>query len=153
VALLRKTAGETESASLRADCFSQLAILDLLAGDRAAARADGLAAGNPTNAPTLMMRFAIEPSAPASEWQARAVRMMAAPAMVQLRRLALGYALLLDGKRGDALPVWDEIVRNTPATDFFSRAIDARLHKQPGERPVLPDPNNVNQFAPLLDKI
>lgn len=153
VALLRKTAEETQSAPVRAESRSQLAIWELLAGDRTAAWKDGLAAGTPSNVPMLMMRFAVEPSASASEWQTRAERVMSAPAMAPVRRVAVGYALLLDGKRQAALPVWEQIVKSTPATDFFSRAVYARLQKQANERPVLPDANNLNQFAALLDRL
>jgi len=152
-AALRKSVKETASNALRADGYSQLVVWDLLAGDRAKAHEDAAAAGNPTNAANAMVRFVAEPSATASEWKQRADRAMAAPALDQFRRLAQGYALLLDGKRDAAIPVWDEIVKSTPATEFFSRAIDARLRKQSDEKPLLPEPNQVNQFAALPDKL
>jgi tetratricopeptide (TPR) repeat protein len=141
------------SAALRAEAYSQLAIWDLLAGDRKKALEDATASGNPTSAPVVLMRFAAQPSATAAEWQARADRLMGGPALGALRRLALGYALLLDGKREAALPVWQEIVKTTPATDFFSRAVYLRLQGKSPERALLPDPNNVNQFSALADKI
>jgi hypothetical protein len=73
--------------------------------------------------------------------------------MAGLRRLALGYALLLDGKREAALPVWQQIVNANPATDFFARAVYARLQGIAPERPLLPDPGSLNQFQGILDKL
>jgi len=147
---LRKALGEMQPTTLRADGYAQLAIWDLLAGDRAKAKEDAAAAGRPSTPVVAMTLFAVEPSDSASEWEARADRINAP---MQIRRVALGYALLLDGKRDAAMPVWEEIVKANPATDFFSRAIYARLKKQPDERPMLPEPNQVNQFAGLLDKL
>jgi tetratricopeptide (TPR) repeat protein len=150
VAGLRKAVGEMQPATLRAEGYTQLAIWDLLAGDRAQAQKDAMAAGQPTTPVVAMMWFVIQPSASAGEWQQRADRINF-PA--QLRRLALGYALLLDGKRDAATPVWKEIVNSTPATDFFSRAVYARLRKQSDEKPLIPEPNQVNQFSALLAKL
>jgi hypothetical protein len=67
-----------------------------------------------------------------------------------LRPAALGYVLILDDKREAALMVWRQIVEKSSATDFFARAIYARLQGKPQERPVLPDPGNFNQFLALL---
>jgi hypothetical protein len=99
-----------------------------------------------------MARFAALPSAPAAEWEARAEQMIP-PSMGGLRRLALGYALLLDGKRDAALPVWEQIANTNAATDFFARAVYTRLRGLPLERPLLPDPVNLNQFQGILDKL
>ena len=153
VAYLRNATEETQSAPLRAEAYAQLAIWDLLANDRAAAASDAAAAGPPKNAPMLIIRFATGSLASVEEWQARADRLAPGAAAAPFRRLALGFALLLDGKKDAAIPVWAEIAKETPATDFFNRAIYARLLKQPGQRPLLPDPNNVNQMAGILDKI
>jgi len=153
VASLRKTVNETQQAMLKSAGYTQLAIWDLMAGDRAEALKDALAAGNPNSGPAIIARFCVEPSASAEEWQTRAERLVSAPAMAQFRRTALGYALLFDDKRAAAIPVWAEIVKDSPATDFFSRAIYARLLKQPETAPLLPDPNNVNQLLALLDKL
>jgi hypothetical protein len=73
--------------------------------------------------------------------------------MAALRPLALGYALLLDGKREAALPVWEKIAAQTRATDFFAQAVNTRLHGKRIEHPLLPDPNEFNQFAAVLDKL
>ena len=100
----------------------------------------------------LLVRFAALPSASAEEWKTRSERMIP-PAMASLRPLALGYALLLDGKREAALPVWEEIVRASSATDFFVRAIYTRLQGKQLERPLLPDPRNFNPFRAVLDQL
>ena len=78
---------------------------------------------------------------------------MIPPSVAGLRNLALGYALLLDGKREAALPVWERIVNENSATDFFARAVYARLQGKTLERPLLPDPVNLNQFSAVLDKL
>ena len=79
--------------------------------------------------------------------------MLPGPAFAGLRAIARGYALLLDGKREAALPVWQKIAEQTRATDFFVQAINTRLHGKTPDQPVLPDPANFNQFAALLDKL
>ncbi len=145
IAALRKLASEP--------AYAQLTIWDLLHGDREQAVRDAIAIGSKPEGPGVFMaRFAAQPSAPAAEWEARAQRVFPASAAA-LRRLALGYALLLDGKREAALPVWEQIVHTTSATDFFSRAIYARLQGKTIERPLIPDPASLNQFAALLDSI
>lgn len=151
--LLRKALNETETnTQLRAAGFTQLAIWDLLAGDRAKAKVDADASGPATTAPLIIMRFSVLPSAEAGEWKLRADRMMPNPAVAPLRRTALAYALLLDGKRKEALPAWEEVVKSATATDFFSRAILARLQGGKPERALLPDPNAVNPFGAVVDK-
>jgi tetratricopeptide (TPR) repeat protein len=153
IAVLRKVVSETQSAPLRTDAYAQITIWDLLRGDREQAAKDAVAIGpKPTSAPVFAARFAAQPSAPAAEWEARAERMIP-PSVTALRRLALGYALLLDGKREAALPVWKQIADTNPATDFFARAVYARLQGKTVERPLLPDPVNLNQFSAILDKL
>ena len=151
--LARKVVAETQSEPLRTDLNAQLAIWDLLDNDRAQAAKDAAAIGTHiTSSPVFIARFASLPSAPSAEWQTRAARMVA-PNLTALRDLALGYALLLDGKRADARPVWERIVTSSGATDFFSRAVVTRLRGEPLTHPLLPDPNNLNQFAAILDKL
>jgi len=153
IAALRKFASETPSAPLRTDAWAQVTIWDLLQSDRAKAIEDAAAIGTKiSSAPVFMARFAAMPSAPATEWEARAEKMIP-PSMAGLRRLTLGYALLLDGKREAALPVWAQIVNTNAATDFFARAVYARLQGITPERPMLPDPAALNQFQGILDKL
>jgi tetratricopeptide (TPR) repeat protein len=153
IAVLRKVVSETQSAPLRTDAYAQITIWDLLRGDREQAAKDAVAIGpKPTGPPVFAARFAAQPSAPAAEWEARAERMIP-PSVTALRYLALGYALLLDGKREAALPVWKQIVDTNPATDFFARAVYARLQGKTVERPLVPDPVNLNQFSAILDKL
>jgi tetratricopeptide (TPR) repeat protein len=150
--LARKTASETQSAPLRNDLNAQLAIWDLIDNDRPNAARDATAIGTQmTGSAVLIARFASLPSAPAAEWEKRAAGLP--PNVAALRNLALGYALLLDGKRAEALPVWQRIVATAGATDFFAGAVLSRLRGQPIPRPLLPDPNIVNQFAGILDKL
>ncbi|MDP9054553.1 MAG: hypothetical protein M3N93_09675 [Acidobacteriota bacterium] len=152
-ALARTAASETQSAPLRADLNAQLAIWDLLGNDRAQAAKDSAAVGaRITNPSVFLARFASLPSASAIEWEMRASSMFS-PNLANLRELGLGYALVLDGKRAAALPVWERIAKNAGATDFFAVAVLTRLRGEELKHPLLPDPNNLNQFAGLLNKL
>lgn len=150
---LRQAVTLAPEPALRVNGYAQLTIWDLMAGDRAKAAEDAAATGPASNGPVLLARFTSLPSAPAAEWEVRAERMLPGPAFAGLRAIALGYALLLDGKREAALPVWQKIAEQTRATDFFVQAINTRLHGKTPDQPVLPDPANFNQFAALLDKL
>jgi tetratricopeptide (TPR) repeat protein len=152
MALLRNFAGSNENSNraVHAAAAAQLAIWDLIAGDRTAAAADGLNAGPPNTIPIAIVRFSVLPSASAAEWKSRAEKMMGGPGAAGLRRSALAYALLLDGKPNDALPLWREIVKASPATDLFPQAIVARVEGTKPVRPIIPDPNAVNQFGALV---
>jgi tetratricopeptide (TPR) repeat protein len=155
VAALRMSLAEDSTkalpAVLRANGYAQLTIWDLLANDRAQAAKDSVAMGpGIIDAPMLVARFAALPSAPPAEWEARAEHMIAG-ALAPLRPLALGYALLLDGHREAALPVWEAIVKDRPATDFFTRALYVHLQGKPPERPLVPDPAAFNHFLAVLE--
>jgi tetratricopeptide (TPR) repeat protein len=154
VAALRMSLDGPPSAALdpwRTNSYALLTIWDLLGHDRAQAAKDSLAMGpGVVDAPMLVARFAALPSASAAEWKARADHMIP-PNLAPLRPLALGYALMLDGQRAAALPVWEMIVKDRPATDFFTRAIYAHLQGKPPERPLVPDPAAFNQFLAVLE--
>lgn len=138
--------------ALRVGIATQLALWDLLAGDRAAASKNLIAGGSAGISPAdLLLRFAALPSASAEEWKLRVAKDFAPPQFASIRLTALGYALLLDGKREAAIPVWEEIVRQSPATDFFVRQVLAHLKNQPIEHLAPPDPLNFNPFALLAD--
>jgi tetratricopeptide (TPR) repeat protein len=151
IALLR---GETQSGSTAKPLvYSQLAIWDLLAGDRAAAARDAAAAGNPQSVPVFLAQFCAISPASKEEWQARAEKMLPGEGANNLRLLAVGYALILDGKAAEAIPMWKEIVDKSPGTDFFVQAVLARLQGQPVKQPIVPSPANVNEFAAVLDHL
>jgi tetratricopeptide (TPR) repeat protein len=149
---VKKLISANQSAPVRADAYAQLTIWDLLQGDRDKAARDSAAIGPAASPAVFMARFAALPSAPASEWKARAEKMVPATAEA-LRLTAVGYALLLDRQREAAIPVWEGVVKSTSATDFFARAILARLEGKPIDRPLIPDSTMLNQFAALLDKL
>jgi tetratricopeptide (TPR) repeat protein len=147
---LRATVATTASDTIRANGYAQLTIWELLGHDREQAAKDSLSIGpRLTDAPMLIARFAALPSVPAAEWETRADRLIPA-SMATLRPMALAYALILDGKREAALPVWKQIVERNPATDFFTRALYASLQGKPQDRPLVPDPANLNLFLALL---
>ena len=155
VALLRKTPADDTLAIppvVHAEKAAQLAVWDLLAGDRAAAVKD-VAAGGGTGLTSndLLVRFATLPSAPAAEWETRTARI--SPQLAALRNPALGYALILDGKKTAAIPVWEEIVKQSGGADFFARTILARLKGASVDHAVVPDPVNPNPFAAIPDKL
>jgi tetratricopeptide (TPR) repeat protein len=149
-AALRTLVSETKSERAVVDGYAQLTIFDLLQNDRAQAAKDGAAMGpRLSDRSAFFARFAAQPSAAVSEWQARADRIPAP----QLRDAALAWALLLDGKREAALPLWKQVAESAPGTDFFVRAVYARLQGKTVERPLLPDSQNLNQFAGVLDRL
>ncbi len=150
---LRAAIAQTPSPALRANGWTQITIWDLIGHQREQAAKDSASIGPKlTEASMLIARFAAFPSAPAEEWESRAEHLIP-PNTAALRPMALGYALVLDGKRQAALPVWAGIVNNDPATDFFSRAIYARLQGKPIARPLLPDPANFNPFGAVPDSL
>ena len=143
-----------QQAAIRAAIAAQLATWDLIAGDRAAANKEIAGGGNAGLTPgDLVVRFAAMPSTTASEWEARATHLLAAPQLAAIRPTALGYALILDGKKQAAIPSWQEVVRQTPATDFFSRGILAKLQAHGPDHNTPPDPANFNPFAVVLNKL
>jgi tetratricopeptide (TPR) repeat protein len=138
----------------RARIAAQLAVWDLLEGNRAAASKDIADGSTSTATPgELVARFAAMPTASAAEWESRAAHILAAPQLAGLRSVALGYALILDGKKQAAIPVWEEIAKQSSGTDFFARNIFTRLKGQPVEHLSPPDTTNVNQFGAVLDKL
>ena len=143
-----------EPPALLAGTAAQLALWDLLAGDRAAAARDLAGGGTSANTPgSLIVRFVAMPTASAAEWEARAAHLLAAPQLAALRTTALGYALILDGRKQAAIPVWEEIVRQSNGSDAFPRNILARLKGQRVEHPSPPDPVNLNEFNAVLDRM
>ena len=151
IALLR-TEAQKDSAA-KPLVYSQLAIWDLLAGDRPAAARDAASAGTPQSLPVLLARFCSLPPASAEQWRERAETMIQGDGAANLRLLALGYALVLDGKSAEAIPVWQQIVDKSPATDFFVRAVLSKLEGQPVKRPIVPSPAEMNEFAAVLDRL
>jgi tetratricopeptide (TPR) repeat protein len=142
------------SPPVRAALAAQVALWDLIEGDRAAAAKDVTSGGNSGITPSdLIIRFAALPSASAAEWTARSQKDLSAPQLAGIRQTALGYALILDGKRDAAIPVWEEIAAKASGTDFFARVMLARLKKQQPEVAVVPDPINVNPFAALAEHL
>jgi tetratricopeptide (TPR) repeat protein len=151
VAALRMSLAGNPPEALSTNGYALLTIWDLLAHDRGQAAKDSLAMGpRIIDAPMFVARFAALPSAAEAEWRSRADHMIP-PNLAPLRPLALGYALLFDGQRAAALPVWETIVKERPATDFFTRALYNHLQGKPPERPLIPDANNFNQFLGVLD--
>jgi tetratricopeptide (TPR) repeat protein len=151
IALLR---AETQNGSAAKPLvYSQLAIWDLLAGDRPAAARDAASAGTPQSLPLLLARFCALPPASAQQWRERAEKMIQGNGAGNLRLLALGYALVLDDKSAEAIPVWEQIVDKSPGTDFFLRAVLSRLQDQSVKQPIVPSPAEMNEFAAVLDRL
>lgn len=152
VAMLRGAAAKLP-AQTQPLAYSQLAIWDLLAGDRPLAAKDAALAGQPKSIPAFLARFCALPSASEKDWQARADKMLQGNAAGNLRLLAVGYALILDDKANDAIQVWEQIVDRSPGTDFFLRDVLAKLQDQPVKQPIVPNPDDLNQFAAVLDRL
>lgn len=149
-----KAAQGNSAPGVRTAIAAQLAVWDLLAGDRAAATADSLAGGVAGLSPgDFVARFVTMPSAPESEWVARAARLFAAPPLNSLHDSALGYALMLDGKKQSAISVWEKVVERSPGQEMFPRAMLARLRGQKLEHLIPPDAVALNPFLSVLDRL
>ena len=152
-ALIRKEVLKLTSLDSQGAYYQTLAVWDLLAKDRETAASDAKAAGGARTPLAAVVQFAVLPSASAAEWTARADKMLPGAALANLRNLAVGYALVLDGKRAEALPFWDKIIATTPAGDFALRALHTRLK---GEKPaleVVPNPGVVNPLGAIGRKL
>lgn len=153
VTLLRKVAETAAQPGAASQFWSQLAIYDLLEKDRASAAKDAaVAATKPGSNVSTVARFAALPSASAAEWQNRAETLLRGGAETA-RRFTLGAALVLDGKKEAALPVWDKIVAEDSGTDFFARTVDAKLRGEKPKLELVPDSENVNELRALPDKL
>ncbi len=154
VALLRDAAKKISASqppAIRAGIAAQLAVWDLLAGDRPSAARDAAEGGTTNLTPgDFLVRFATLPSAAPTEWTTRAERTFAGPQLEKLRQTALGYALILDGKTQAAIPVWEDIAKQSAGTDFVSRTVLAHLKGATVEHMAPPDPSSVNPFASVL---
>jgi len=139
-----------EKASVPANA-AQLAIWDLMANQRDAAvkRLAGVNA-TPTVA-VLIAKFAAMPSATPEVWKQRADTILRGPGAEAIRDPALGYALLFDGKTEAAREVWSRVVQESPATEFISRAVLAKLKGEPVKFALTPDPASVNPMRALID--
>jgi len=144
-AVLRKAADSATPQAASA-LLAQLVILDLLSGDRVTAANDAaIGATRPPSLLSSIARFAALPSASAAEWQTRA-------GQDPSHRLPLAIALLLDGKKEAARALWEQIAADSPTTDFFSRAIAARLKGEKPKFQPLPDPMSVNPLRAISEK-
>jgi tetratricopeptide (TPR) repeat protein len=153
-ALLRMKSVTVAQPAVAGALLSQLAIWDLLANDRTAAAKDAtLAATKPSSNIGAVARFAALPSASAEEWERRGETLLRGSGADAARQFAVGVALLLDGKRDAARPVWDKIAQDASATDFFTRAVDARLNGRKPHFAILPDPMNVNQLLAMEERL
>ena len=150
---LLRDAAKTATGGLRAGIAAELAVWDLLAGERTATAKD-LSDGGVTGITPgdLLVRFAAMPDAPVSEWETRANRIFSPPQLAALRATALGYALILDDKKQAALPVWEDVVKQTPG-DFLPRAILSRLKGQPVDHQTPPDAINLNPFVAVAETL
>jgi tetratricopeptide (TPR) repeat protein/TolB-like protein len=151
LAELRSRVEETEDNGEKLSLLNQLAVWELLEGDRVAAERDSKAAGNPTSAAAFLIRFCTLSSTTATEWQARANQMQLAPELNALRKLALAYALVLDGKKPAALPLWKELSEASKPVDFPMRAAWTLLKGEQPKLALVPDPRAINAFAAVME--
>lgn len=130
---------------------AQLAIWDLMGNQRdAAARRLAGISGTPSVS-VLFAKFAAMPSATPDVWKQRAETLLRGPGAEAVRDPALGYALLLDGKTDAAREVWSRVVQEAPATDFFSRAVLAKLKGETPKLALIPDAASVNPMRAFVD--
>jgi tetratricopeptide (TPR) repeat protein len=148
--LLRKEAEASKEPAERLLFYSELAVWDLVAGKRDAAIADLRKTGGAATPTTLALSFAAMPTASTEEWTQRADRLFAPPQLRGLRNMALGWALILDGKKGAAATVWEKVVENSPGTDFFSRMVLTKAKGEMVKNLPPPDPRDTNHMAAAL---
>ncbi len=114
---------------VRSACYAQAALWAVIARDFPRAITWSEKALHPplpsTVVPAAIARFLAQPAASPAEWQARANRSFSGPAASEVRRLALGYSLLLDGRFQEAVPVWKEIYGASSPNDFGPRYLYA----------------------------
>ena len=150
---LRNAVEGSANPSLQSEGRTQMAVWALVAGERARAAKDVEAAGPPVGLAGAIVRICAMPSAGVEEWKERVARIIPDPKAETIRELALGYALLLDGKKAEAILAWKSVNDKQPATDFFGRAIYAKLTGKPAGQPLLPDAGAINQFMAILDSL
>ena len=153
IALVRQEVLKLDKVDSQSAYYQVLTVWDLLAKDREAAVRDAKAAAPPRSALGAIIQFVGLPSAPAAEWSARADRIIPGPALANLRSLALGYALILDGKRTEALPLWEQIMKTTPPGDFALRAVYQRLKGEKLALDLIPTPGTINPLGVIVDKL
>src|SRR5206468_6634809 len=118
---LQEFAASAEGAQrdLAAGAYSQLAIWNLMTGDRAgAAQLSAKAATQATQAgagTAIVARFLAQPSASAAEWNSRADRLFQNPGQSGIKDLTLAYALLLDKQFQAASTVLQRIYESSNA--------------------------------------
>jgi tetratricopeptide (TPR) repeat protein len=148
---MRQVAAGTQLPQARADAFAQLTVWDLIAGDRVQAASDAMSIGNAGSPSLFLAKFTALPSAMPADWMTRAQTMVPGNAAA-LRPLAVGYALVLDKKREAALSVWEQIVKTSPATDFFAQAVYSQLKGERFGRYLLPEAGSLNPFLGIVEQ-
>jgi tetratricopeptide (TPR) repeat protein len=97
-----RTAEAHQDRGMAARAYSEIAIWDLMDGDRAAGQEvaqQAASLADPSSGTAVAIaRFLAQPSASAEEWAARAGRFVPNPAQSEIRDQMLAWALLLDGK-------------------------------------------------------
>jgi Flp pilus assembly protein TadD len=116
MATVARSAEQTSSPQAASEANGQLAVWSLALGDRAGA-ASFAGKASP------VARFLSQPSAPASEWAARAERAFPAPAEKREKEAALAYALLADKEFAEAARVLEPLYSYTSANASESFAV------------------------------
>jgi len=109
------------SRELASRAYSQLTVWSLISGDPAAAapmsvKAAALA-GQASGVEAAIARFLAQPPATASEWQARAARLVPNPAQHSIRDSMVAYALLLSREFAPASEVLGRLYASGRETD------------------------------------
>ena len=61
--------------------------------------------------------------------------------------------MILDGKRTEALPLWEQIMKTTPPGDFALRAVYQRLKGEKLALDLIPTPGAINPLGVIVDKL
>ena len=121
---MRKLAASMAQPEFRSAGYAQAAIWAAISLDRTHAANWAAAALQPPVQATVLFaglaRFLADPPAPAEVWKTRAEHQINGGNAPEVRRLALGFALLLSHDFTAALPLWKQIYEAGPATDTLS---------------------------------
>lgn len=155
---VRQLAMAAPSGELRALASGFLAAWSLEQGDREQARRHALAGGGGASPQARDLAriclFLSRPPASPEQWASLAGQEFARPEEAGLRRTALAYALLMDGRVRDALPVLGELLTNSPPSPWETLPVLlAWAATESGEDPTrwlrrwpIPDPGMPQPF-------
>lgn len=126
---MMEAADSASQPAVKSACYAQAALWAVISRDFPHGIAWSEKALHPTLPatviPAALARFLAQPAATPAEWEARANRSFSGAGGADVRRLALGYALLMAGNFREAVPVWKQVYEASSPNDFGPRYLYA----------------------------